>query len=69
MPWRGQTGQSQSRTGIYLVDNKHGGIEMAQADVYCAELELSRGLFNLFLKTARWEKLWGRLVIGVLQKS
>jgi hypothetical protein len=25
--------------GIYLVDNKQGGIDSAGADVYCAELE------------------------------
>jgi hypothetical protein len=28
--------------GIYLVDNKQGGIDSAGPDVYCAELELLR---------------------------
>jgi hypothetical protein len=30
MPWRGGAGQSQSRGGIYLVDNKDGGKNRAE---------------------------------------
>jgi len=42
MPCGRAAGQQQSGRGIYLVDNKQGGIRMRRADVYCAELEILR---------------------------
>jgi hypothetical protein len=48
MPWRRKRVNPKAERGIYLVDNKDGGMNFTLADVYCAELELSRG-FSLII--------------------